>query len=77
MKNNNNINWYWVGFGFVVFILLAGIAGRVDYEDALLEEQTYCENVKEFKESGGQKGWPDYRELYDDMCNKDTNKKND
>ncbi len=28
MKNNNNINWYWVGFGFVVFILLAGIAGR-------------------------------------------------
>jgi hypothetical protein len=74
---NNNINWVWVGVGFVVFILLAGLAGQADYEDAQLQEQAYCANVKEFKETNGQKGWPDYRELYDVMCIKESNKKND
>lgn len=68
MREGENINWRWIGIGFVIFIVLAGIAGRVDYEDALLEEQAYCENVRVFKETGGQRGWPDYNDNYDEMC---------
>jgi len=71
---NKNINWFWVGVGFVVFVMLAGLAGRTDYEDAQREEQVYCDNVKAFKESNGEKGWPDYRELYEVMCVKNPNK---
>jgi hypothetical protein len=65
---NNNINWRWVGIGFVVFVVLAGAAGRVDYEEELRAEQAYCDNVKLYKDSRGQQGWPDYRELYNTMC---------
>ena len=71
MQNTNNINWRWVGLGSVVFLLMAGIAGQSDYEDAAREEALYCENVALYKASGGQEGWPDYREVYNTMCVKD------
>lgn len=31
--------------GFVLFLILAGIAGRMDYEDALLAEADYCDRL--------------------------------
>ena len=68
---NNNINWRWVCAGSVVFLLMAGIAGQSDYEDAAREEALYCENVKQYKATGGEQGWPDYREVYNTMCVKD------
>jgi hypothetical protein len=71
MYSKEPIRWRWVALGFVVFIVLAGTAGRVDYEDALREEQLYCDNVKLYKDTAGAKGWPDYRELYNTMCVKD------
>ncbi len=72
--NNDNINWRWVSIGFVTFIVLAGLAGRVDYEEELRAEQAYCDNVKLYKDSRGQQGWPDYRELYNTMCVQDLEK---
>lgn len=70
---NNDINWRWVSIGFVTFIVLAGLAGRVDYEEELRAEQAYCENVKLYKDTGGAKGWPDYRSLYSSMCVQNRN----
>ena len=68
MREGENIRWRWVCAGGVVFLLLAGIAGQSDYEDAAREEALYCSNVELYKATGGEQGWPDYREVYDTMC---------
>ena len=68
MQDTNSINWRWVIVGMLIFVLLAGIAGQSDYEDALREEQLYCTNVELYKATGGEQGWPDYREVYNTMC---------
>ena len=31
--------------GIAAFIMIMGIVGRMDYEDALVEERGYCANV--------------------------------
>jgi|APGre2960657404_1045060.scaffolds.fasta_scaffold529121_2 hypothetical protein len=31
--------------GFIAFMILAGIAGQMDYEDALLAEADYCDRL--------------------------------
>lgn len=45
----------------VVFVLLFGVVGRMDYEDAVAEEALYCSNVKNGT-------WPDYEGIYADVC---------
>lgn len=70
IKNNNEINWRWALIGVMVFLLAAGLAGQSDYEEALRAEQAYCINVKLFKDTRGEQGWPDYDENYDEMCTK-------
>ena len=74
MYSKEPVQWRWVLVGFIIFIVLAGLAGRVDYEDAVREEAVYCEQVKLYKDTGGAKGWPDYRELYNIMCVQDQEK---
>jgi len=54
--------------GTVAFIVLAGWAGRSDYEDAQRSERAYCEQVQLYMDTQGQMGWPDYRDLYTTMC---------
>lgn len=54
----------------VGFILIAGLVGQSDYEDALMEEQKYCEMVNEYDMSNGERGWPDYKDIYDSACAK-------
>lgn len=56
--------------GAIAFLIIAGFAGQSDYEDALLEEQFYCEMVTEHEMSNGEHGWPDYKEIYDSACSK-------
>lgn len=41
--------------GFVVFMILAGIAGRMDMEDEIRQAVVYCDMV----EAGH---WPDYNQ---------------
>ncbi len=74
MYDTNKIRWGWVGLGFVTFIVLAGLAGQTDYEDAVREEQLYCNNVALYKQTQGEQGWPDYREVYNTMCVKNSEK---
>lgn len=53
---------FWQGVAFLVaLLLLLGLAGRMDYEDAKLQEQHYCEMVKSGK-------WPDYEGNYHQVC---------
>ncbi len=77
MYSKEPVRWNWVIIGLIVFVVLAGLAGRVDYEDAVREEAVYCEQVKLYKDTAGAKGWPDYRELYNTMCvtNQEKNQK--
>lgn len=42
-------------------VLLLGLMGHMDYEDAKAEEANYCEMVKAGL-------WPDYRGTYRDEC---------
>lgn len=44
-----------------IILLLAGVAGHFDYEDAKLQEQVYCENVHDGL-------WPDYQHMYSEVC---------
>lgn len=45
---------------FIAIVVLMGIAGRMDYEEADLQQEQYCEMVKLYKQSNGEKGWPAY-----------------
>lgn len=45
----------------LAFLGLAGIAGSYDFEDAILEDRAYCENVR----SGI---WPDYNGNVQEIC---------
>lgn len=42
-------------------IAALGLAGRADYEDARLQAEEYCDNVR----SGV---WPDYEGTYEEHC---------
>jgi hypothetical protein len=45
----------------VVIVLLVGIVGKMDHEDAVLEAEAYCANVH----AGT---WPDYEGIYKEQC---------
>lgn len=53
---------------------LLGVAGQMDYEDAIMAEKHYCEMVTAYKESNGQYGWPDFKNIYLSACDKATTK---
>lgn len=52
---------FWRIVFILLVILLFGLAGRMDYEDAKLQEEQYCEMVKSGK-------WPDYEGNYREVC---------
>jgi hypothetical protein len=52
------------GAAFVAF----GLVGSMDYEDALAEQEHYCEMVKQNLDTNGEQGWPDYNENYSQGC---------
>lgn len=65
---HDNTNWRWVSIGVLTVVILAGLAGRADYEDAVLEENAYCANVNDYNLSNGARGWPDYNNNYNEIC---------
>lgn len=50
-----------LSFALLALLLLMGVVGRMDYEDAKLEEALYCDNVR----TGV---WPDYEGTYKKIC---------
>ncbi len=59
--------------GTVCVLILAGLAGQSDYEDALLEQAAYCDNVTLYHATAGTQGWPDYNRNYSELCEKNQN----
>lgn len=56
----------------VVMVILACMAIAGFRDDAvLMEQQQYCRMVHDWKQSGGEVGWPDYDNAYDTSCNAD------
>lgn len=48
----------------ILFIVLIGLAGRLDYEDEQKHFAYYCKMVRIFNDTQGQFGHPDYEKLY-------------
>lgn len=42
------------------FIIIAGLVGNMDFEDAKLAERAYCANVDLYKRTRGAEGHPAY-----------------
>lgn len=55
--------------GFLVLLLLAiyGLVGEMDYDDAVLERNQYCDMVRAHQHDPST-GWPDYRHSYSTEC---------
>lgn len=56
--NDKNILLFFIGIALSVAI---GLAHSLSYQDALAEQQSYCQNV----EHGV---WPDYKKNFEEVC---------
>ena len=45
-----------------------GWVGTQDVNDEQRRAQTYCEQVKQWKDSKGERGWPDFKMTFTDAC---------
>jgi hypothetical protein len=55
-----NLKRYQVILAFIGIIIAMGIVGQADFEEAERQQAEYCEMVKIWKDSNGEKGWPAY-----------------
>ena len=56
-------DWFVV---FVFFIIVKSILFSAEPPDE--QSEIYCEMVELFKQTGGEFGWPDYKETFDRGC---------
>lgn len=47
---------------FTAIIVAMGIVGHMDADEAERQQEQYCEMVKLYKETNGEKGWPAYND---------------
>lgn len=52
----------------VLAFLALGIVGRGDYEDAVAQQDIYCEFVELWGQTNGRDGHPDFRGIYAEAC---------
>lgn len=60
MRKSTKDNFYRIAIGMAILIAL-GVVGTMDYDDAVLEVDMYCQNVH-----AGH--WPDYNGIYQKEC---------
>jgi len=58
----------WAFLVVAFLILVFGLVGEADYQDALDEEALYCQQTLLFKRTNGQSGWPDYKKIREEVC---------
>ncbi len=51
-----------------VLSIIFGLVGESDYQEALNQQQIYCDQVAKHRQSGGEFGWPDYRQSAAEEC---------
>lgn len=49
-------------------IAALGVLGRMDFDAEIRERDLYCAMVAEWRGSGGERGWPDYRGIARTEC---------
>lgn len=49
-----------VGLILVGILVVLGLVGQMDYEEAKRQEQHYCDMVQLWKQTNGEQGWPPY-----------------
>lgn len=60
------MNLFLTGILFAIVLYTIGHAsGPSDEQMAWIE---YCEMVAIYKSTGGENGWPDYRDIYEEEC---------
>ena len=52
--------------GAIAFMVFAWVS-NASYEDELAEQKHYCSMVSIYESSGGENGWPNFKQL---KCNK-------
>jgi len=65
-------NYGRIAGGLTLVSIVLGLfiaAGKMEVEDAVEQVTQYCTNVQYWKASNGQRGWPDYNENYEEVCN--------
>ena len=60
------LDWFTV---FVFIVLVLTIVYPIENENEA--PKIYCEMVKIYKQTGGEYGWPDYKETFDRECKHD------
>ena len=52
----------WAAIAVAILAVVLGLVGEDDYREALSQQQIYCDQVAPPQQSGGEFGWPDYRQ---------------
>lgn len=55
-----NLKRYQVILAFIGIIVAMGMVGQSDMDEEQRQADQYCEMVKMWKDSNGEKGWPAY-----------------
>ena len=53
---------------FLLVVIAFGIVGQGDYEDAVAQEDIYCDFVDLWEKTNGRDGHPDWRGIYAKAC---------
>ena len=65
MHLNPNIKYAVI---FLLVVIAFGIAGQGDYEEAVSQQDIYCEFVELWERTNGRDGHPDWRGVYEKAC---------
>jgi len=63
---NKPIDWIIAAALVVTLLTIWGLAGTADYEEAVRQQQQYCDMLGIWEKTGGEYGWPPYKG--DDQC---------
>jgi hypothetical protein len=58
----------WAAIAVAIIAVVLGLVGESDYREALSQQQIYCDQVARHQQSGGQFGWPVYRQFAAEEC---------
>ena len=51
---------YYTYLAIAGLLLVFGLVGRADYQEAIAQEERYCDMIAIYDETNGESGWPAY-----------------
>ena len=58
-------------FSLTIAVVIAlGFVGSMDHQSVTSDVDEYCRMVKQFRDTDGAFGWPDYENAYESWCSK-------